>query len=1268
MDINLKNIRINSFNCRGVRNYNKRQNIFTWLRQNFFGITFLQETHSTLTDIQNWTREWGGQIFFAHGEFNARGVAILVPKELEDVFKTVDIIADEHGRFLIINCEIEGNKIVLINLYCPTKDHLNAQKQFLETIKQHIENFSDKNIILAGDLNTYLNPTIDKQGGKSETQSSYSEQINNLCEEYMLVDIWRIRNPGQKTYTRRQMSKSGLVQSRLDYFLTSIGISYMIKKTEIKPGNSSDHSIITITLDLLDTLKRGKGYWKFNNDLLNDKDYVELIKDTIQDIQENTNMENKNTLWEFTKCQIRSKTILYAGQKAKKNKKIELKMLDRITELENNLEDKNNNYEEYLQLKAEWEHMLAKKNNGIMIRSKAKWVEEGERNSKYFLNLEKRNYNSTCIKKLVDANDKEITDLSEIIEEQKSFYETLYTSKYKNSIPTEINNDFFLKSQDIPKLKEHDKLLCEETLTLPECTSALKQLANNKSPGIDGFSTNFYKFFWIDIKILLYESYVYSFQNNLLTNEQRIGILNLLPKKDKDLRKLQNWRPVSLLTTDYKILTKALAIRLQKVIPNIIESDQVGYIKNRYIGENVRIIYDILMYSEENDIEAFLAQIDFEKAFDSIEWPFLFKCLKAFNFGENFIRWIKIIYNDISSCVGNNGYYSKIFKLSRSIRQGCPISALLFLLVAEIIAIHIRADKKIMGITINDTEFKISLMADDTTLILKNIESLQIALDKFKKFQISSGLKLNISKTEVIPIGRNKNKDIKLPTDIKEIAVKKGPFKALGVWFATDNDKIIELNFADRIKNMDKILNIWQSRNLSLKGKVLILKTLVVPQIQFLLGLVYVPLKTLKEIDSILFKFLWGNKPAKIKRSTIIAPVSEGGLGMIDIYSTHSAAKCGWIRRIYSNKESKWKICMRYMLNINKDTLNKNYNDEIVKKGKTMFHQQILELWAKLHGTDPKTKTEILNEYVLLNKHIKIERKPLEGKYFGNNCNENMKLTDILNSNGTTKSKELIETTNDSKLSILKYNALKRAIPKEWKTILKTQETIPINENNINRTCTPLIRISNIWKTIESVTSKNIYIKTILGNIQPPTVVDTWINIYPFLEVVEWPNIFTLASKITGEPYLQSLQYKVINRILNCNDKLYKWKIVQTPLCNSCKVNDTIEHHLFSCRDSKKLWDGIENWLRDNLSIGYKLTECEILFGIPISNTVDLDIMNFLILMGKQYINKQKTGKKEIYFFEFLNQIRSKLEIIITSNLILDRENSEWQNNLYNIL
>ena len=130
-----------------------------------------------------------------------------------------------------------------------------------------------------------------------------------------------------------------------------------------------------------------------------------------------------------------------------------------------------------------------------------------------------------------------------------------------------------------------------------------------------------------------------------------------MPKENKDIRFLKNWRPISLLTTDYKILTKSLASRLQKALPSLINTDQVGYMKNRFIGQNVRTIFDLVEITNIEAIEAYIAQIDFEKAFDSIEWPFLFKTLKTFGFGENFINWIKIFYNDIYSCVGNNGFY-----------------------------------------------------------------------------------------------------------------------------------------------------------------------------------------------------------------------------------------------------------------------------------------------------------------------------------------------------------------------------------------------------------------------------------------------------------------------------------------------------------------------------------------------------------------------------------------------------------------------------------
>ena len=150
-----------------------------------------------------------------------------------------------------------------------------------------------------------------------------------------------------------------------------------------------------------------------------------------------------------------------------------------------------------------------------------------------------------------------------------------------------------------------------------------------------------------------------------------------------------------------------------------------------------------------------ITQIDFEKAFDSLSWDFMLKCLKKFNFGDSFIPWVEILYNGIESCVINNGKASNFFKLERGVRQGCCLSALLFIIVAEILAISIRGDSSIKGMEIMNNVFKISQLADDTTLYLKYIELLKKVFLKLEKFSLCSGLKINKEKTEVFPINVN---------------------------------------------------------------------------------------------------------------------------------------------------------------------------------------------------------------------------------------------------------------------------------------------------------------------------------------------------------------------------------------------------------------------------------------------------------------------------------------------------------------------------------
>ena len=168
------------------------------------------------------------------------------------------------------------------------------------------------------------------------------------------------------------------------------------------------------------------------------------------------------------------------------------------------------------------------------------------------------------------------------------------------------------------------------------------------------------------------------------------------------------------------------------------------------------------------------------------------------------MRWIKILYIDISSCVGNNGFYSGYFNLTRGIRQGCPISTLPFLIVTKIIARSLRENNNIKRLIVNGSIFKIKLLADDTSLILKDMKSVELVIRVFEYFRKFSGLQINLDKTEIIPIGSNSSKHIAVPDSFSMINIKIGPFKTLGIWFSKNPKEMVTLNFNKRIENIKK--------------------------------------------------------------------------------------------------------------------------------------------------------------------------------------------------------------------------------------------------------------------------------------------------------------------------------------------------------------------------------------------------------------------------------------------------------------------------------
>ena len=417
----------------------------------------------------------------------------------------------------MIDCLLEGTTLVLVNIDASTKDHILQQVNFISELDDLLQSYFGKNVLLGGDFNTCLNERMDKKGGTSNMQSTYNKKVKGLMGDMNLVDISRTRYPKEMKFTRRERSRGGLVQARLDFWLVSEQLSFQIKKCEIKPGIKSDHSLVKITLDLLHTQARGCSYWKFNNTLLKDQKYVKMIKNEISTIRKDVVMENKNTLWDFVKCQIRTKTISFSKQKSRENREKENNLLDRLKYLEKHITDNQEMLDEYYQTKTEWEALQTIKTDGIIFRSKVQCIELGEQNTKYFMSLEKRNYNVKYIKKLLNQSGEEIVNPENILSEQKSFYRNLYSSRQNNIDPSYKN---FLSDDTLPRLNDSEHEELERDLQIEEIAKALKELPNDQTPGSDGFTSNFFKFFWPDLKELLYDSFQYSFQNGMLSADQ----------------------------------------------------------------------------------------------------------------------------------------------------------------------------------------------------------------------------------------------------------------------------------------------------------------------------------------------------------------------------------------------------------------------------------------------------------------------------------------------------------------------------------------------------------------------------------------------------------------------------------------------------------------------------------------------------------------------------------------------------------------------------
>ena len=370
---------------------------------------------------------------------------------------------------------------------------------------------------------------------------------------------------------------------------------------------------------------------------------------------------------------------------------------------------------------------------------------------------------------------------------------------------------------------------------------------------------------------------------------QTRGVISIIPKGNKPKDSLDNWRPLCMLNTFYKLVSGTIAMRINKVLDKVIHNDQSGFVPGRYIGDPLRTTHDVIDWAKTNKKTGLLLLIDFRKAYDSISFNFIAKALKFFGFGENIIAWVNILLHNFTACTSHAGNLSEFFKILVGCRQGDPIASPLFLLSIEILCIKLRSSKSIEWFTMGNVKVLLSLYADDVSIFIPYKDSvLRITVQVLEQFYLLSGLQVQKQKTQATVFGKIPDGNLRLCNDI-ELKWSQD-FELLGIKFNGDLSNL-RFNIELKMRDIDRTINHWKYRFLSPLGRAVIAKSFLLSKINHIAFVIpTINRKMIKRLEDKIYQFIWGGNDL-VAREDAKKNEIEGGLNLPDIHSKWCAFK-----------------------------------------------------------------------------------------------------------------------------------------------------------------------------------------------------------------------------------------------------------------------------------------------------------------------------------------------------------------------------------------
>ena len=680
-----------SLNVRGLRNDNKRNKIIkhylyshTLVRPH---VVFMQETHSQPQDEKVWKVHFKYRLLFNHDGNDKGGLLIAVSQDIQfEIHNKVN-----KKDFMLIYCTINGDRYTLVNVHYQDshKHGLQYLQSFYKNLWDNVTLFNCNRIIIGGDFNCYQTE-LDVLHSRTYNSSRVESNITNqFISETNLQDAWRIFNPTTKKYTCTQVHKSSM--TRIDWFLVSPLILNYTYDTNIGIAFKTDHAPIYISIET-NRNPKGPGIFRFPNHLTKDPNFRTHLKTNLDNVIKYnftdvsiSDRPNPIELMDLIIGSTKHCTIEYLQSKRKDFSYLhelqqQINDLDTLTQYF--LELDNDPTELFQEMDERSEKLLSATRTFTSTSSEFNKQRARSFNnvcSKYF--FQKVRGMSGAIKYLFNENDELVETDYEIIETCTEFYSNLYKRKGPESFRF---SNFECPPQDCVLDASHVQIL-QQPITLAELTATLKTMKSEKSPGTDGLTVEFYKEYWDLLGPRVFDCITYAIGNGSFSLFQREGIMKLLPKPRKDPRFVRHNRPISLLNVIYKLFTKVLALRMKEILPDVVHTDQNGFITNRFIGSNVLDVYSLITLAEEAEQSenCMLLSLDIYKAFDSVNWNYLRTLLHNYGFPDVFLQWMDVMQSNAYIRVFNNGYAGPYIPLQKGLAQGCSVSPYLFIFAIE---------------------------------------------------------------------------------------------------------------------------------------------------------------------------------------------------------------------------------------------------------------------------------------------------------------------------------------------------------------------------------------------------------------------------------------------------------------------------------------------------------------------------------------------------------------------------------------------------------